>query len=212
MATTFDVIPSTNLNITFGEIVKPSERNINQYLSDIGAKDRIKLKAEIFSNDSAREATPDEPFMWPQTSNAWLTIGGVPGGTDVHCHPINNDYGNFSENSWLLLTELNTAPNHQPSFNRIIESARYHNHSWSLRRSAGQRPITNLSYGIIAATLAELTDGLIFSDDNAWDYNKVPTTGSVFLSEYFQPSANINKEHADWAASNVSSIIEGIFD
>jgi len=55
-----------------------------------------------------------------------------------------------------------------------------------------------LSYGLIAAAFTELTNGLIFSDDGAWDYAIVPTSANLFLQSYFNPQYPA-PEYASWA-------------
>jgi hypothetical protein len=47
-------------------------------------------------------------------------------------------------------------------------------HHWWFRRSAGQSALVNVTYGFLAAALAELSDGLLHSDDNAWEYETSP--------------------------------------
>jgi len=69
---------------------------------------------------------------------------------------------------------------------------------WAFRRSIGQPAIINLSYGLIAAAFTELTNGLIFSDDGAWDYAIFPTSADRFLQSYFNPLYSAPK-YASWA-------------
>ncbi|WFR56233.1 hypothetical protein QA584_21845 [Anaerocolumna sp. AGMB13025] len=43
-----------------------------------------------------------------------------------------------------------------------------------------------LCYGFLAATLARLTTGVVYSDDGAWDYNKFPAEPLDFMRLYFR--------------------------
>jgi len=38
-----------------------------------------------------------------------------------------------------------------------------------------------LAYGLIAASLAEITGGFVYSDDGAWDYSYFPALPKISL-------------------------------
>ncbi len=48
----------------------------------------------------------------------------------------------------------------------------------------GQPAIVSLYYGYLAIALAALTDGIIYSDDGAWDWSRLPMGGKAFETEY----------------------------
>jgi len=43
-----------------------------------------------------------------------------------------------------------------------------------------------LAYGLIAASLAEITGGFVYSDDGAWDYSYFPALPEDFFRWYFK--------------------------
>ena len=45
--------------------------------------------------------------------------------------------------------------------------------------------MVNLAYGLVAASVAQLTNGFIFTDDGAWECKKFPTTPEDFFMWYF---------------------------
>lgn len=57
-------------------------------------------------------------------------------------------------------------------------------HSWNVKRTMGQPAIVSLYYGYLAIAIAVLTDGIIYSDDGAWDYLSFPIEGNSFEKEY----------------------------
>ena len=74
--------------------------------------------------------------------------------------------------------------------------------------SRGRQPaIIHLAYGIIAASLAYLTKGFIYSDD-AWDYKRFPATASEFFSWYFRLELAIDTRHKEWATECIKLIPE----
>jgi hypothetical protein len=65
----------------------------------------------------------------------------------------------------------------------------------------GQPAVINLAYGLIAGSLAEITNGIVHSIDSAWDYEHLPALPADFLSSYFRPekTANASPEYRAWA-------------
>lgn len=88
----------------------------------------------------------------------------------------------------------------------IIRTSMEIGYYWSFRRSAGQPGIINLSYGLIAASLAKITDGFIYTDDGAWDYNCFPASADDFLSWYFKPEFAVRKQDNDLVQDFINSI------
>jgi hypothetical protein len=72
----------------------------------------------------------------------------------------------------------------------------------------GQPAIINLTYGLLAGCLAELTNGLIMSDDSAWDWSLMPATGRDFLDFYFVPERTANSDCQEWASRCMNAIQE----
>ncbi|WP_321827729.1 hypothetical protein [Maribacter dokdonensis] len=79
---------------------------------------------------------------------------------------------------------------------------------WYFRRSAGQPGIINIGYGIIGASVAELTSGILSSTDGAWDYRQFPAESKEFLEFYFRLDKAINDDNAEWARHCISGIEE----
>lgn len=57
-------------------------------------------------------------------------------------------------------------------------------YSWIVKRTMGQPAIVSLYYGYLAIAIAILTDGIIYSDDGAWDYSILPIEANIFKGEY----------------------------
>jgi hypothetical protein len=70
-------------------------------------------------------------------------------------------------------------------------------HHWWFRRSAGQPAIISVAYGLIAASLAAITDGFLTSDDSAWE--RLPALPNEFLSWYFRPEKAIGENFREWS-------------
>ena len=212
MATTFEVLPATRKDLTFGELLDQSQKNISLHLHKLGITHEIQLRAEIITNKNRREVPPDKVFKWsvgpPDYAYLWISLNGVPGGTDVYCDTISS---RLPEHKWHIFDELREALNFNPVYERLLGSAKKLDRRWRFRRSMGQPEIINLSYGIIAATLAELTDGLIYSCDGAWNDQFLPTTGAAFRAHYFSPDSYAEQHSKKWVETVIASLQESVF-
>jgi len=65
-----------------------------------------------------------------------------------------------------------------------------------------------LTFGLIAASFAELTNGLLFSDDGAWDYKRFPATAEEFDACYFRPEMAISHRYKQRAEYHINNLIE----
>lgn len=204
MSTTFDIIPASRANVKFGEVLELAQGHVNTFLADFEIEKQVELQAELIGETDRRDAAFDEVFEWPQKTYAWISVSNVPGGTDVYCDTIK--YEDDSDEPWLFLDEMKAAPNYSTALEERLKAARKHNICWSFRRSAGQPAIVAVAYGLIAASLAELTDGLIYSGDSAWDYKVFPATGPELRDVYFRPRSTSEPDRADWVKRCIASL------
>lgn len=70
--------------------------------------------------------------------------------------------------------------------------------------------MSNVVYGIIAASVAKLTDGLLDSGDDAWDYERFPADAAEFMSWWYDPEQAISEDHRNWATKCIAAIRAGI--
>ncbi|WP_227428922.1 hypothetical protein [Psychrobacter sp. I-STPA6b] len=216
MSTCIEVLPVRTLDISFDKVLSLSEKNINAFLASIGVHYQIELVAYIHAQDESYqyEVRPNQPFFWKDTEYLWLTIKGVQGGTDGYCYPI-IDNDDKIEPYWKLdyLKEEILAKHSKSGvmdktddMADTIKGIEKHNQSWTFRRSAGQSAIICISYGLIACAVAELTDGILFSDDGAWDYHYFPCDYSEFLAVYFRPDKTNNQDCQKWAIRCIEQV------
>lgn len=81
-------------------------------------------------------------------------------------------------------TELKNNPRAELLEKSILKNRKL-GYSWEVKRTAGQPAIASLFYGFVAMTLAQETDGFIYSDDGAWSYELFPTKWQNLYSEHF---------------------------
>lgn len=201
MSTTFDVLPRKNYIPTFSEIIELANSYINTYLQNIGIIEPVSILVNLHKKDESnvREIMMHEKVQWDDDSYIWFYLEGKPGGTDVY-------FWSFDETELdMWKEEISNNPRISKYAEDILTSINIGYH-WNFRRSAGQPAIINLSYGLIAAALAQLTDGLIYSDDGAWDYSLFPTQVDDFISHYFIPEKATNSDYKEWAETCIKLI------
>jgi len=129
----------------------------------------------------------DAPASWADDLYAWFYVLAAPGGTDAYFWEIDEDAREMvvDECNVLELSEDRRA---------FILACLENDHYWHFRRSAGQPAIINLAYGLIAASVAEITGGFIYSVDGGWDYERFPATAEEFYQWYFRPELAISPD------------------
>ena len=142
---------------------------------------------------------PDSTVVWGEHDYAWFHVPGCQGGSDAYFATLKDiDLEHWDE----VLKHHSRAQSQRDLVRSCLANGRF----WVFRRSAGQPGLINFAYGIIAASLAELTGGFVFSDNSAWDYERFPATPEEFYTWYFTPSMALHSDFADWAQRCLDSI------
>ena len=202
MSTTFEAYPSSKDIPSFNDVLTLS----NKYLIDklkmhnIGDDYIIDVKIMKEQTHEVVQLEKSSPAVWMTDDEyAWFTVNELPGGCDAYVYSFSdaleierwNDEFKDNERARGIETKMR----------KCFETGFY----WVFRRSAGQPAIINLSFGLIAAAFAELTNGFVFSDDGAWDYALFPTNANLFLQRYFDPKYPV-PQYANWARKCIDII------
>jgi hypothetical protein len=202
MSTTFEVFPTTDHIPTFRRLLDTATGHLSEFLRSYGITQPAPLAVTL------RRAEPDHPVVpfdtggpawWPEDCYAWFHVPGVGGGTDAYACPM-DDVGRGS----IRDIRMKNLHDFEEPVTAALRIGRY----WSFRRSAGQPAIVNIGYGILAGSLAQLTDGIIFSADGAWDYKRLPARPDLFLSTYFRPELNREWREYNWVKDCISWLPE----
>ncbi|RQP23129.1 hypothetical protein [Piscinibacter terrae] len=201
MSTTFEVYPGRQPVPTFEELLALAQRRLNEQLWLRGVQKEFELRCEL-REGRTHDVVPvpsAASFQWPDGRYAWIFVPQHGGGTDVTSFAVGDDEVEFWND---VLADHEPARLLADKVRACLEVGLF----WMFRRSAGQPPIINFAYGIIAAALAELTDGIVFSDDSAWDYARFPATARQVYDWYFVPHRALEKKYAQWAENNLSCL------
>jgi hypothetical protein len=209
MSTTFETFPTKTIDITFGQVINTSERHLNNFLVGIGVSNTIKLKVNIHDNDEkyVNNVNFDDKFEWSNNEYAWFAIEGRPGGTDAYCDQIHGSNID-AEHPWWKLELLEENNKTIQNIKEKLDKSKFLNRYWRFRRSAGQSGIIVLTYGLISASVAELSDGILWSDDGGCDVQRFPASSEEFIDWYFRPDKATTINDAELWRECIASIKE----
>lgn len=221
MSTTFDVYPGNAVIPTFADVIELAQSEINAFLSryTIGP---IELSVSFMGIDFLIDANRNrvapalnEPFCWDGEEGdpyAWFHIPKINGGTDVYCRNVGGDSGNATFYRTLLIESVEAeCSGGMTMLGGALKNALAVGRYWTFRRSAGQPGVINLSYGMLAAALAKLTDGVVYSEDSAWPSQDLPKPAEHFFSAYFRPELSSNLDEKAWFSRCIERIPKEIW-
>jgi hypothetical protein len=199
MSTTFNVFPSSELIPTFQQLLDRSTTELHRFLSsiDVDARPSIHVRVQNKEGDQAIPLDLHSPVTWPDETYAWFHVADIPGGTDAYFWPVDD----VTLDCWRELSTPRCKAHED-----LIRNCLGVGHYWNFRRSAGQPAIINLAYGLIAASLAELTAGFLCSDDSAWDWQRMPALPDEFFSWYFVPDLALSSDNREWSMRCIDSL------
>jgi hypothetical protein len=205
MSMTFDVFPSSSTVPSFRQILELSTARLREFLHGRGfsINPAIEVILHTESPDATLPTNLDSPALWDEHHYAWFSVPPVPGGTDAYVLSVEGLRNQLDE---IFEGEEDEMEEPLSSLRSDVLSRPEVRYYWSFRRSAGQPAIINLVYGLIAASVAELTDGIIFNDDGAWDYERFPAKPSEFFEWYFRPEQAIDPALREWSARCIKAI------
>lgn len=193
MSTTFEVYPRVKELPTFAAIIDRSTKELHGFLDSIGiqVRPRIHVRLQGCADHAHLPLSLNDPARWNKEAYAWFMVGDVPGGTDAY-------YDNDADKIRQYWEGEFENPNCR-KLESLIRACVRTGHRWWFRRSAGQPGIINVVYGLMAGSLAALTDGIVYSMDSAWDWERLPALPADFLSWYFRPDQALEEKFRNWS-------------
>jgi hypothetical protein len=202
MSTTFDVYPRRKELPSFAAIIDRSTAELHRFLESVSIRARplVHLRIQRCEDNSHVPFSLDDPARWGKDTYAWFMVGEAPGGTDAY---YDDDETKIQE-LWDGGFDDPRCKRIEPLIRECIEIG----HRWWFRRSAGQPAIINVAYGLMAASLAAITEGFVTSDDSAWESQRMPALPDEFLNWYFRPEKAIGENFREWSQRCLGSLAE----
>lgn len=200
MSTTFEVFPGKKYIPSFKALLDLSNQRLNEFLQSYNLPQAF-LSVSLRNDENQQIAfTPETALKWGEDDYAWF-FTDFPGGTDAYYRILDND-------DYDVISEAMENGKYPQNVRQTLLSAIDIGHYWCFRRSAGQLAITNLTYGILAASLAELTEGVVLSWDSAWHNAVVPMYAETFFRTYFRPEYCESSSDKKWFQDCLDSLAE----
>lgn len=177
------------------EVLDRTHTNLASFWRDHGVRDVPIVESVglyLYGDDGHggprldRLARPDEPFWWPDSHYLWFQWRAA-GGIDVHASRLS---GTDYLDAWRAPGSGERYRAFLPRLEKAFEVDRY----WWFRRAGGGSGFRSLAYGMLAASVAELTIGVVDSDDGAWEPSRLPIDGTDFVRAYFRPELCLDDE------------------
>lgn len=199
MSTTFEVHPGSEFIPSFRQVCDLASRNCRLFFAEVGLDCHVPFEVQVRTATGGRVAfSLDDPTSWADDEYGLFYVPGVDGCTDV---TFWRTYAVWEDG----LAEEFMAKGLGDPWQAALRKAVQVGHFWSFRRSAGQPAVINVAYGMLAAAVAELTDGFIQTTD-AWDYDCFPARPDDFRRWYFRPQHTKDVEDKQWVAGQLARL------
>lgn len=190
MSTTFDVLPTIQDIPRFSIILHLANEKLHQYFQHycIDTSMKINARLESYEDYNCSVECADNVMSWETDKYVRFFLEDDIGGFEVRFEITDQ----LTQDIWCDEIELKK-PNDEKK--NLIEQALSVGHFWIFKRYSNQPLVYDLVYGIVAGTVAEVTQGIINTDDGAWDSSVFPATAKEFFESYFVPSAAVRQEY-----------------
>lgn len=175
MSTSFDVYPTKSYIPSCDEIVHCAVGMFNSFLKRENVS--CNLKIDVYERFGAEEVTVKTKNLIIREDGYNVFSLNQDGCIFVYCHKRPDLDKAFWED------ELVNNKRAQ-AMKTVIDASLRIGYSWNIVRTAGQPILVSLFYGYLAIAIAKLTDGLIYSDDGAWEYSYFPIMAEEFEKVY----------------------------
>ncbi len=207
MSTTIEIIPVETVSITFGNVLETVQKKINTFLSTLNVKP-ITIAIKIHDENENYQLSPnlEDQFSWKQNEFIWWTISGTEGGIQVYTDSLKDELID-PDNPWWVFDEMIMNNNSIDDIETLIDKAKQFDTCWYVNRNFGMSAIFYALQGVISATLAELTSGIIWNEDEAWEFDRFPSTSKSFENWYLQEKHATTEEFKTLAKECIEEIV-----
>lgn len=162
MSTNFEIFPTTNKIPKCEDVINNSIKIFNECIKN----EKITYDLKIESHNNAPQ---NQDSKYITTYEATCTVFNLNDIGEIYVY-----YNRLLDIDTFFWNEEFQSNKNALKLKHKIEKNVQIGYSWIVKRTIGQPALINLFYGCIAIAIAHLTDGVIYSDDGAWDYSQLP--------------------------------------
>lgn len=197
MSVSFDILPTKKSEIDCKVLVNESLERLFCFLSHNGISKEITVNVHEFSADGEEFCKPK--FITMEGNKYTVLRVNDIGELYIYFHRIND----LEIECWneVLLTN-NTAKQHEREIHKFMNVG----YSWEIKKTISQPPLVSLYFGFVSMVIANLSEGLVYSDDGAWEYSSMPMGFGEFEKTYL----NLKRVNSKEIVQNVHSWISDL--
>ncbi len=175
MSMSFDIFPTNTYIPKYEELKNLSQEMLKDYF----AKENIDI--DIFLEFNTKDIVSGknincDSLITNEKEYSSFSINGI-GESLIFYRKITD----IDKEFWKEEIELNHKAN---ELKEKIETNIKLGYMWNVKRTMNQPAIISIYYGFLAIAIAILTNGILYSDDGAWDYHSFPIGAEQFRMEY----------------------------
>lgn len=198
MSTSFEIFPTKNNIPKCDVLIKRSLELTKKFLKEAGIEYNISIKVKEIPNNGVTYTTPC--YLTSKKQNYTIFNLNNEGEVYVYFQELTELDRQFWEDEFQ---QNDRAKN----LKKKIQNNEKIGYSWSVKRTMGQPAIVGIYYGYLTIAIALLTNGVIYSDDGAWDFSCFPIEVGEFVEKYM----NINTIDDIKVKENVEKWIRELF-
>jgi len=185
MSTTFDILPNIETRPTRLEIIKLSEAMLKIYFHkhNISLEEKMSYKIDRIYQNISNNFQQGSPM-----DLTYFSLDSIAGEVEVQFGKVDT-----------LIREIweDEIEDKKPSeeITKRIRKGLDIGHYWCVKKWGNQSVIYDLVHGVVASSLAKLTEGIVNSDDGAWDPSTLPIDADNFVESYLNPEAPVTTEY-----------------
>lgn len=208
MSATIEVIAVNRKHFSFEEVIEDIRNRLNQKLTSLGIKE-MTLNVSLHQEEEQYQlpCNPEADFVWKEDEFLWFTIEDVDGGIQVYRDTIKDELIDPTDPWWCLeeMIQQNTTISDIETY---IEGVKNMDTCWYVNRNFGMSAIFYVLQGVITETLATLSDGIIWNEDGAWEFEKFPMLVDEFSKSYLIAESTENSQYQELAEDCFKEIKE----
>jgi len=214
MSTTIDIFPVATLDITFGQVLELSQKNVNAFLKSIGINKKVVLEVNLYGNYGKKiDFQMTDKFAWKDEYDedeekkeyVMFSIKGIVAVAETYLETI---YQDGCMDPWWQLEEIIKTDKNIKELDVKVDKIKKLNKKWYVRCQWSNPTIMYISCGLISAAIAELTSGILYSYDGAWEIDAFPADSKEFLDFYYRKEKAKSSEYYERALHSYDTLIE----
>ncbi|MDH3348973.1 MAG: hypothetical protein OEM02_12850 [Desulfobulbaceae bacterium] len=199
MSTSFEIFPVANKIPTFDEVNKLLETRLVEFFQRYNIANIHNYSITLLNND--RVTNKFDPSMH---------LSMLP---DYYCHfysgPTEGIFLYYMKVDRLTYRIWQDEIEDKLAARRVSQTvykALKNGYYWKVKRYDNQEPIIDLLFGYVTGVIAELVDGIIHTDDYAWEPDLFPVFSKDFFKFYFIPEVTKDLDCKEWSIKTIVNL------